>query len=544
MRIPKLSKTSQESSSYKTDVENIFCLFCSHPVKESSISRYETHLIQRHNLEKHVQQTILDTFNGHKRSLEKKNDELYSLNSVKDLLASLDRINKDKTKIIAKDSKCDDLINSATDVMNFIEQSEKEVEKTRTKILDLKVEDVSTLSSPPDPPITVENSTTDKKTGLSKDSTQRYSCDDCEKDFNRPSRLKFHKTKVHSVTNLSKDRSQVDVDVETSYTNENKDDWSEYIIFKCQVCHKEFKGVNYEGHITSHNLSKETYQVKYQKEDSFYAAKYQCLVCFSKLEWKKSSIESHFSGHKLSLEQYFVLYEKPIKKQIENQLNALEKESATNLQSSSGNEESNKSSYENIKKAECGICKREFSTNFKLQRHVKSEHLESKGVSNSTTVKIEKAEIKSDPDSMTPVHLTDEFVSKFICQICKEEIAPTESKIRDHLWQNHCLTREFYIKVYESAPKNSVENSESISSSSLDDKLSCKICKYTTSRRVALNGHFKKYHEQSATTTCCKKKFENKWDIFVHLIENHEKEKDLYSKYQVWPGLEKYYEAK
>merc|ERR1712096_187953 len=150
------------------------------------------------------------------------------------------------------------------------------------------------------------------------------------------------------------------------------------------------------------------------------------------------------------------------------------------------------------KKMECVVCQKVFSTNFKLQRHVKADHCDT---SKATAVK----SLKTEPTS--PV------------------------------------TKEIYSTLYGSnSGKKSDEKSKD--DFSLDDKFSCKECIFSSSRKSALTGHFQKYHELTDKISCCKRKFNTKWAIFVHLMESHKDNKEIFAKFQVWPGLEKYYKSK
>ena len=120
-------------------------------------------------------------------------------------------------------------------------------------------------------------------------------------------------------------------------------------------------------------------------------------------------------------------------------------------------------------------------------------------------------------------------LKKFECNICKDVFLWKEPTITDHLYQNHSLTKEFYFNLYVKG----VENSE--------DKFNCNTCLFSCTRKSALTFHVNKYHSATEKRSCCKKKVKTKWDLFVHLIENHKNDKDLFAKMDMWQSLEKYY---
>ena len=120
-------------------------------------------------------------------------------------------------------------------------------------------------------------------------------------------------------------------------------------------------------------------------------------------------------------------------------------------------------------------------------------------------------------------------LKKFECSICKEVLLWREPTITDHLYQKHSLTKEFYFNLYVKG----VENSE--------DKFNCNTCLFACTRKSALTFHANKYHSATEKRSCCTKKFKTKWDLFVHLIENHKNDKDLFAKMDMWQSLEKYY---
>jgi hypothetical protein len=118
---------------------------------------------------------------------------------------------------------------------------------------------------------------------------------------------------------------------------------------------------------------------------------------------------------------------------------------------------------------------------------------------------------------------------EFECAVCKVEFEWTEPRITEHLKEKHCLTKEFYFSLYVRGAK------------SAEDKFNCDKCMFISTRKSALSFHVNKYHTEGEKRTCCKKKFNTKWDLFVHLIENHRDDKDLFAKFDIWQSLEKYY---
>ena len=120
-------------------------------------------------------------------------------------------------------------------------------------------------------------------------------------------------------------------------------------------------------------------------------------------------------------------------------------------------------------------------------------------------------------------------LKKFECNICKDVFLWKEPSITDHLQQKHSLTKEFYFNLYVKG----VENRE--------DKFNCNTCMFNCTRKSALTFHVNKYHSATEKRSCCKKRFKTKWDLFVHLIENHKNDKDLFAKMDIWQSLEKYY---
>jgi len=298
--------------------------------------------------------------------------------------------------------------------------------------------------------------------------------------------------------------------------------------------------------MTWHSLSLTDYQQKTGDSGSCTPADYQCLVCIEKIPWQKSSLMQHLASHKLTIDQYQVIFDKAIRKQVDKQAEMIKKGKALvspeKVESKSSEEPlehviKDKPVTEN--KVECIICQKQFSTNFKLQRHMKTDHCDTSKASSVKTIKTETLPAKEIKTELTTAETAEK---KFKCQICKEEFIWTDSKIKDHLSQKHCLTKEFYFTLYETKSGKKVdEKSKDVSS---DDKFSCKECIFSSSRKMALTSHVKKYHEPGEEVTCCQARLTTKWAVFVHLMENHKENKEMFAKLQVWPGLEKYYVPK
>ena len=543
MRIPKLSKPSDSEQSKSDD--NFSCLFCSHQVKNTNLNRYENHLVQRHNLEKHIQQTILDTFNGKMRNLDKKNEELFSMKYVKDAMESIEKINKEKIKGTFKKlgkEKCEDPFK---DLIDFVEQTEKEI------VLENKKGNVEVKSE--------QNcSETDDMKEVEDDSAQSasvesvdYRCQKCDKRFDRGAKLKFHVKNVHTEDTRSAEILPEDEKVEKSNEDEKKSkegkeddsEWAEFLIFDCKVCLTKMPSTLYPDHLlTWHSLSLAEYEEKTGDSNNCSPAEYQCLVCIKKVPWLKSSLIDHLLTHKLTLDQYKVIFEKAIMKQIHKQTEMIKRgedsSSPNKVWRELPNKECEASSKENSsieKKVGCTFCKKEFPTNFKLQRHLKTDHCSTVPESNNKESKTDilmPKDVKMEPDESEAVD------KNFKCQICRDEFLWSDSKIKEHLSQKHCLTKDFYFTLYEKNREEKLKESSS-------DKFTCKLCTFSSSRKMALTNHTKKYHEPGEEVSCCNENLPTKWDVFVHLMESHkDKNKELFNKFQVWSGLEKYYTHK
>jgi len=546
MRIPKLSKSS-DSEHNKSESDNLSCLFCSHPVKNANLARYENHLVQRHNLEKHIQQTILDTFNGQKRSLEKKNEELFSMKCVKDAMESIEKINKEKSKGTFRKTSKDKGVDPFKDLLDFVEKSEKDIKVDR-----IFVENVRNIEIKSEKSFSIDTTENiEEETQQPAEPTQ-YKCEECDKSYDRAAKLNFHLKRVHTETaknNMQEEKDDGSKGQQGDSEGKTDDlDWADYLIFDCKVCLTKMPSVMYPDHLlTWHSLSLADYQQKTGDSGSCTPAEYQCLVCIGKIPWNRSSLSEHLAAHKLTLDQYKVIFEKAIKKQVDKQTELIKKGKTESLPEMAKSKSPEKVVEQGIKditekenKVECKICQKKFSTNFKLQRHMKTDHCDT---STASSVKANKTEQTLLKDVKTEIIAPETMDKKFKCQICKEEMMWTDLKIKDHLSQKHCLTKEFYFTLYETSSGKKSDDKPKESSS--DDKFSCKECIFSSSRKMALTGHVKKYHDPAEEVTCCKERLGTKWAVFVHLMENHkDKNKELFAKFQVWSGLEKYYVPK
>ena len=454
------------------------CFFCSYEVTEANTDNYIDHLIDIHKLEKHINKTVQETFK------EDTNDDLMSMISMKNLMATLDNINLDEVKI----SEDFDFENPSPfdDLLDFIE-----------KDLDEEMKIVS-----------VEGNVA--KVEESKDVLRKHKCNECDKSFDRPSRLKTHKQNAHpsivkEVANetIDHNHSKEKEDISTKTTEKEKEEeiddpepaeekkeesepahhsWATLMVFKCDDC-------NIRVHSDDREKHKETYHQEDQDdvggEDN--PVQYQCLVCIANVDWKQATIMKHLAGHKMTIEEYAKMFENPIEKQIKKQMEMLKKElesleetrrteSKKNLYKSEEPSSSATPSAKDNKKIKCNDCDKMFSTNFALQRHTKIEHSKKEKETDSPKLKVEE----------------------------NTAVNPTPKK------------------------------------DSGKDKNSCTICKFESRGKGHLTLHYSKYHSNSDKATCCDETFTSKWDLFLHLQENHKSNKELFTKYQVWPGLEKY----
>jgi len=451
------------------------CLFCSQEVSETNTDSYMDHLIDIHKLEKHINKTVQETFK------EDINDDLMSMMSMKNLMETLDKIDLEDVKI-GQDFDVESC-NPFDDLLDFIEKDFDE---------EMKI-------------VSVEGNAGNVEE--SKDVAKKHKCNDCDKSYDRPARLKMHIKNAHSKKEEGKVAESipvpiVDTEIEKNPTTEKEDEeevvddpdpaedkkedsepktypWATFTIFKCDDCGIRVHSDDREKH-------KETY---HQEDDENVGGEdnpvqYQCLVCIANVDWRQELIMKHLAGHKMTIEEYTKLFENPIEKQIKKQMDMLKKElegledrkkSESKEDSSKAEEPASLTPVKDKKKIKCEDCDKMFSTNFALQRHTKIEHTK-------------KEKVKASPKTKTEDTVT----------------TPTPKK----------------------------ESSK--------DKKCCTICKFESRGKGHLTVHYSKYHNNSDKGTCCDETFSSKWDLFVHLQENHKSNKELFTKHQVWPGLEKY----
>ena len=323
MRIPKINK-SAEIEPQKNESGNSSCLFCSQPVKQANLAMYENHLIQRHNLEKNIQQVILDTFNSHKKPFDKKNDELFSFKSVKDVMETIEKITKEKHKGTFRSHTKVDYTDPFKDLLAFVDDGEKDLINTRSDLEKLGIG----VSKP-----VLENKVPGTVHGLKestpvsvKDEAILYNCNSCDKSYDRAAKLKLHDKKVHSKNKEETNKTVIAADIVRNEseapenTKESNDHvWAEFLIFECKVCSTRMPSSMQSNHLlTWHSLSVSDYKSK-TGDYILLPANYQCLVCLKELPWTKELLITHLPDHKLNLDQYYVIFDKAIKKQVDKQ---------------------------------------------------------------------------------------------------------------------------------------------------------------------------------------------------------------------------------
>ena len=317
----------------------------------------------------------------------------------------------------------------------------------------------------------------------------KFDCSKCEKSFERSTKLKAHMKVTHIDGKLEKlgfvdETDNVDdpkaYDTNDTATEVSGHEWATFILLKCRECHVKIASNEKENHLTEHHPSHmdvELLDVELQ---------YQCLVCIANVEWNKESISAHLKSHKIKLDDYSKTYEVPIEKQIKKQTDLLKGE-----QDKLKLLIEKKKEKENMKKEEC-----------------KKE-----------TDKQDKRKNQSEKN-------------KVPCDYC-DKLFSTNFGLQRHLKNEHMITEPIkkVIKAEAIEPENEKPS---------NTQHSCKICKFKSSSKGALTFHVSKYHEKKDNGKCCSKNFQSKWELFVHLQGTHKEDKDIYNKFQIWPGLEKY----
>ena len=167
--------------------------------------------------------------------------------------------------------------------------------------------------------------------------------------------------------------------------------WATLLVFTCPSCNIRVATRERASHVSAHHGRGGGPGA----DTADRPVLYQCLVCIANVDWQLDSIREHLAGHKMSLDDYAKQFESPIEKQIKKQTELLKKELEKINIKPEGVE---KKQVE--KKVKCSNCDKLFSTNFGLQRHMKSDHAEA----NNSHVKNEQLEQSSD---------------QFHCKVCK-----------------------------------------------------------------------------------------------------------------------------
>jgi len=430
MRIPRLSSSAPDSPC---------CLFCSQKVSSEDRAGYETHLVERHSLERRVQQTVTQTFQIKAHRPDQDNWEgLDSFKSVKGVMESLEKLVNVKVF-----TKKDTDLEPYEDLQKFVDDTERDMKK--------KMNEQGKES--------VISKVHVKKEGRKEDQNRATPHSSKKKIFDIPCKS--------TTDGSSKPVKPVKQDA-TSRAVENADD-------------KSGKDEDSAEDLRWTDLSQSGEK---DGAGSPGQAQYQCLVCIANIPWNEESLVNHVRSHKLDLNKYTNLFGKAIRKQINKQLG---KDVEADFVNSTVNV-SPKSDFKTQTKTkiECLLCHKEFSTNFKLQRHKKNEHTKVK-----TDVKIENV-----------------------------EKIPT-SEINFSTFNNDSAVRDVKKEV-------------------VGDKFHCNTCRFTSTSKGHLTKHVKQVHEKCEGLNCCNQTFANKWKLFVHLNERHKDNKDYFTKFGIFQSLEKY----
>ena len=303
----------------------------------------------------------------------------------------------------------------------------------------------------------------------------------------------------------------------------SKGDDKEHI---CLFCNKTFDRVaKLSCHMKAAHTEAEKKPPKEAREESLgddewanmAGSSYQCLVCLASLPWSRSSLEQHLLGHRLSLAQYHGVFGPAIQRQLAKEAQAAKQEKDKDVARSKEAAKQEKDKKE-VRIQEVA---RSEETRSRIQEVLRSEEV---------VVPESKEEPPAKPETPQSAGFKKNRNEKmFNCAVCKEEFAWTENNITEHLKDKHCLTKEFYFSLYVRGTK------------STEDKFNCDKCLFVSTRKSALTFHVNKYHAEGEVRSCCKKKFKTKWELFVHLIENHRDDKEVFSKFDIWQSLEKYY---
>jgi len=432
MRIPRLSSSAPDSPC---------CLFCSQKVSSEDRAGYETHLVERHSLERGVQQAVTQTFQAQPHRPDQDSWEgLDSFKSVKCVMESLEKLINGKV-----------LTKKATDVepyeelKKFVEDTERDMKK-KTNVK----EEESVISK-----VHV------KKEGQKEDNNKAKPHSLKQKIFDVPCK-KPTDGSFKLVKHVKKECATIQA-VENAEDKAGKDEDSAVDLRWTDLSQSgEKDGAGSPGQ-----------------------AQYQCLVCIANIPWNEDSLVNHIRSHKLDLNKYTNLFGKAIRKQINKQLGKDVEEDFV-YSTFKGSPKSDLKPQTQTPKIECLLCHKEFSTNFKLQRHKKTEHARVK-----TEIKIENAE-------------------KILSSEINFSTTNNDSAIRD------------------------------VKKEMATDKFHCDTCRFTSTSKGHLTKHVKQVHEKCEGLNCCNKTYATKWELFVHLNERHKDNKDYFTKFGIFPSLEKY----
>ena len=196
----------------------------------------------------------------------------------------------------------------------------------------------------------------------------------------------------------------------------------------------------------------------------------------------------------------------------------------------------------------CSICNKIFKQKPYLSNHLISMH----------QMTLDEYRIK---------HNVQEKIREYECKICNKLVLWNRDSIRKHIDRYHLLSIEFYEKTYlekdsmmmnenlispfkQLCPKKNKEKSEELFSQNINfDKTDgvprCKKCLFEVkvgkdyNQLKQLKRHIVRYHFVCLEPfKCCDQEFWTKWHIFIHLVEHHRLEKNLFDKFSLGFNIE------